>query len=141
MPLFVAIAPIHHDHLFYSPSLAFIYKKHPALCSIIYQELICHRKAPRKVNEGIEPNEGTPAFNKLGSVPVSRRSPEDCSKDVDDTLTWLPKGKAGFEDPTEDFKKIDHLLPNKRNQVPQDRACEIEGVLDWLCNTGFKTSF
>ena len=52
-------------------------------------------------------DEDSPAFNKIGSLPVSRRSPEDRQKDVDNAMTWLRNGKNDSDDPTDEFKKID----------------------------------
>jgi hypothetical protein len=45
-------------------------------------------------NQGTVPigdEEAVPAFNHVGSVPISRRSPEDRQKDVDNVLTWDQK--------------------------------------------------
>ena len=75
-------------------------------------------------------------FNKVGSVPVARRTPEQRKKDLDDTLNWLRnKGKDDdITDPTGEFRKLDSMLPHRRGQTPEDRARELEGALDWLRN-------
>ena len=48
-------------------------------------------------------------------------------------MTWLRNDKDDSEGPTGQFKKIDQMLPKpKRGQKPEDRAREIEGILDWM---------
>jgi hypothetical protein len=61
-------------------------------------------------------------FDKLPSIPVSRRSPKKRKADVDDVVTWLRNGMSDSEDPTAEFKKIDPMLPKKKGESPQDRA-------------------
>jgi hypothetical protein len=53
---------------------------------------------------------------------------------VDDALTWIGNGEDDLDDPTGDFQKIDQLFPRKLLQKPEDRACNIEGALDWARN-------
>ena len=55
------------------------------------------------------PDEETVPFELLRSIPVSYRSPEERKKDT-----------------TDEFKKIDQLLPKKKTQLPEERAREIE---------------
>jgi hypothetical protein len=75
-------------------------------------------------------------FDKLPSIPVSRRSPEKRKADDDDVITWLRNGMSDSEDPTGEFKKIDQMLPKKKGESPQDRARDIESGLDWCRNKG-----
>ena len=78
-----------------------------------------------------EPN--VPGFEKMPSIPVSKRSPEDRKQDTDDILNWLRKGKPSeLDTPNDEFAKIDQLLPQKKGQSPKDRAKEIESALDWI---------
>ena len=79
-------------------------------------------------------DDDVPAFEKLNFVPVSRRSPEERNKDVDDILDWIRSKKEPSKDPTGEFKKVNQLLPRKWFAKPEDRARDIEGVLDWLRN-------
>ena len=44
--------------------------------------------------------------------------------------------KDDSNDPTGEFKKVDQLLPKKRGQTPEDRARDVEAVLDWMRNKG-----
>jgi hypothetical protein len=44
------------------------------------------------------------------------------------------KKKEEKYDPNGDFRKLDSMLPKKRNQAPESRARQIEGVLDWMRN-------
>merc|ERR1712003_129512 len=75
----------------------------------------------------------TPIMDKLPSVPVKRRSPEDRQKDVDDITDWIRKGRPSDDDsPTNEFATIDQMLPPKKNQSPDDRAKDVEGVLNWM---------
>ena len=41
-----------------------------------------------------------PPIEKLGSIPASRRTPEDREKDIDDIVRWLRNGKDDSYDPT-----------------------------------------
>ena len=45
-----------------------------------------------------------PPIEKLGSIPVSRRTPEDREKDIDDFVRWLRNGKDDSDDPTVLFR-------------------------------------
>ena len=49
-------------------------------------------------------------------------------------LNWLRKGKGSKVDTTGDFAKVEQLLPKKKGQKPEDRAKDIESVLDWMRN-------
>jgi hypothetical protein len=77
-------------------------------------------------------------FNKVPSVPISRRTPEQRAKDLENTLNWLRnKGKDDeVFDPTGEFRKLDSMLPKKNGQTPADRARDIKGALDWMRNNG-----
>lgn len=77
-----------------------------------------------------------PLFTKVGLLPVSRRAPEQRQSDLDKVTSWIRNGKHESQDPTGGFKKIDQLLPRKPGQTPEDRAREVEGVIDWMSNTG-----
>jgi hypothetical protein len=81
-------------------------------------------------------------FEKLGSVPISRRSPEDRLKDQDDVLNWLRQSKSpSFDTPDGTFKKIDQMLPVKKDQTPENRSCDIENALDWMRHNEVSSSF
>jgi len=54
-------------------------------------------------------------------------------KDVDDITDWVRQGKPTEPDgPTGEFERIDQMLPPKKNQSFDDRAKDIEGVLNWM---------
>ena len=91
-------------------------------------------------NIGVKPDEDflPPKFEKLNSVPTSKRTPEQRVKDVDDVMNWMRNGKPEKEDPTGDFERIDQLLPQRKNHTPEDRTRDIEGALDWCRNKGVK---
>merc|ERR1712183_420988 len=58
-------------------------------------------------------------MEKLPSIPVKRRSSEDRQKDVDDITDWIRQGRPSeIDSPTNEFKKIDQILPTKKNQSP-----------------------
>jgi hypothetical protein len=65
---------------------------------------------------------------------------EDREKDLNRTLTWMRNkdDKNFVKDSTSEVRKIDSILPMKPNQSPDDRAEEIEQVLDWLRTEGVK---
>ena len=65
-------------------------------------------------------------IEKSGSIPVSRRTPEDREKDIDDIVRWLRNGKDDSDDPTVEFEKIDQMVSSKPGQKPKDRARDIE---------------
>merc|ERR1712187_1019830 len=76
---------------------------------------------------------GPSSMDKLPSVPVARRSPEDRQKDVDDITDWIRKGRpSDVDSPTNEFATIDQMLPPKKNQSPDDRAKDVEGILNWM---------
>jgi len=86
-------------------------------------------------SDDTDTNEDVPAFNQLRPILMSRRTPaEDRQNDIDDVVIWLRNGKEDSEDPTGKFKKIDQRLPQKRLQILEDRAKNIEGVMDWARN-------
>ena len=67
-------------------------------------------------------NESVPSFkkfDKVGSVPITRRSPPERQKDLDDILS----GKDDSDDPTGEFEKIDQMVP-----VRQERSLRIAPV-------------
>merc|ERR1719197_1913392 len=78
--------------------------------------------------------EDTPGrFDKLNSLPINRRSPEDRERDVDAITDWIRQGKPTEPDsPTSEFQKVDQILPPKKKQSPEDRAKDIEGILNWM---------
>jgi len=89
-------------------------------------------------NMGFEPEDEVPVLNKNGSVPVSRRSPEERNSEIQLITNWLRNGSPSSEDPNGNFKRVDQMLPKKKRQSPEDRARQIEGVLDWMHNAGVK---
>lgn len=78
-------------------------------------------------------DETTRNLRKVGSVPISVRTPEQRIKDQQDALNWLRHQGMNDKiiDPTGEFKKMNSLLPKKRGQSKSDRAKEIEQALDW----------
>jgi hypothetical protein len=94
----------------------------------------------RMRNNGVFPHDedAVENFNNLPSFSVSRRTPEQRAKDLENTLNLLRnKGKDDDgNDPTGEFRMLDSMLPKKRGQTPVDRARDIEGVLDWMRNNG-----
>ncbi|MGK3734880.1 MAG: hypothetical protein ACI90V_001719, partial [Bacillariaceae sp.] len=79
-----------------------------------------------------------PALSKTGNLPISRRSPEERKKDVNDVLSWIRGDKVSALDPSGVFKKLDHLLPEKKKMSSKNRAREIERTLDWCRSLGVK---
>ena len=78
-----------------------------------------------------------PWFEKMPSIPLSKKSPEDREKVVDDIISWLRAGKPNeLDTPNDEFAKIDQMLPQKKGQSPQDRAKDIESALDWCRERG-----
>jgi hypothetical protein len=53
---------------------------------------------------------------------------------VDNVLTWIRSKKEDSKEPTDEFKKIDQLMPAKRGQPSENRARDIESALDWMRN-------
>merc|ERR1711933_25676 len=84
----------------------------------------------------IAPYENTPgSFEILSHLPVDRRPPKERQSDVDDITDWIRSGKPSEPDSsTGEFERIDQMLPQKKNQKPEDRAKDIEGVLNWMRN-------
>jgi hypothetical protein len=75
-------------------------------------------------NSGVVPDrEGPPGVDKLGSVPVSRRTPEQRSNDAYNVLSRLRNSKDDNDDPTGDLKKDDQLLPPNEKQAGLDEEC------------------
>jgi len=74
----------------------------------------------------------TPPFAKLASIPVTRRTPEDRMNDANDVITWIRRGKDAVDDKTGEFEVLDQLLPKKPLQKPEERARDIECLLDWV---------
>jgi hypothetical protein len=72
------------------------------------------------------------SLDQVGTVSVSQRSPEGRKNDLDAAIHWIRNGKKSFDDLTGNFKKVDQMIPEKINQSPEDRAREIENVLDWM---------
>merc|ERR1712078_211874 len=76
-------------------------------------------------------------FDKLGSLPIARRSPEDRMKEREDIANWIRQSKSPSADtPDGTFKKIDQMLPVKKGQSPESRASDIENALTWCRNQG-----
>ena len=53
-------------------------------------------------------------LNKIESVPIFRRTPDQRMDDFDDIVTWLQNGKDDSDDPTGQLKKIDQMLPKPK---------------------------
>ena len=88
-------------------------------------------------NKGVKPEDDdvpmSEKLDKIESVPIFRCTPDQRMDDVNDIVTWLRNDKDDSEGPTGQFKKIDQMIPKpKRGQKPEDRAREIEGILDWM---------
>jgi hypothetical protein len=83
-------------------------------------------------------DDSIPAFGKVESINANYRSPEERSQDIEKVMNWLRrKGKKDKKyDPTGDFRKIDMLLPKKKNQPLEDRARAIEGAMDYIRHNG-----
>jgi hypothetical protein len=62
-------------------------------------------------NSGMKPvdDASAPRFDKVSSVPVSRRSPEQRQEDLDDIVTWLREGAPDSLDSTGEFKTISQV--------------------------------
>merc|ERR1712032_1340644 len=72
-------------------------------------------------------------LDKLPSILIKRRSPEDRKKDVDDITDWIRQGRpSNMDSPTNEFMTIDQMLPTKKNQNPDVRAKDVESVLNWM---------
>lgn len=82
---------------------------------------------------GVAPGseEPLPPFDSIGSVPVTRRSPEERANQLKNVLNWLRnKGKKDDElDPTGEFRKMDASIPKRKGQSIEDRARDIEGAM------------
>jgi hypothetical protein len=77
----------------------------------------------------------TDKINKLGSIPVSRISPEDRRREVSNVLNWKRAGKpADMDTPDGQYNMLDTLLPVERNQILEQRAREIESIINWCRN-------
>lgn len=64
---------------------------------------------------------------------VATQSPERREKDLHNALNWIRHKRDSMYDPTGEFKRLDSLLPRKRDQsLLDDRARELEGRLDWM---------
>ena len=91
-------------------------------------------------SQGTSPvgDESILSLEKIGTVEMSRRTPGDRALDLEDALNWMRnKGMDDdVNDPTGDFRKLDSMLPRKRDQIPDERAREVEGALDWMRNNG-----
>jgi hypothetical protein len=53
---------------------------------------------------GAAGDDSIPSFYKIGSVPMSRRSPKQRAQDLKDALNWT-RNKGDANDPTGDFRK------------------------------------
>jgi hypothetical protein len=73
-----------------------------------------------------------PPREKIGSLPIAKRTPEQRVADLDNVLNFLRcKGTndAKKHDPSGEFKKLDKLLPRKKGGSVEDRARDIESAL------------
>ena len=59
----------------------------------------------------------SPPIEKLGSIPVSFRTPKYREKDIDNILRWLRNGKDDSDDPTGEFGRSIRWSP-----VSHDRS-------------------
>ena len=57
---------------------------------------------------------------------VATQSPERRGKDLHNALNWIRHKSDPMYDPTGEFKRLDSLLPRKRDQSLEDRARELE---------------
>ena len=69
-------------------------------------------------NKGVKPEDDdvpmSEKLDKIESVLISRRTPDQRMDDVDDIVTWLQNGNDDSDDPTRQFKKIDQMLPKPK---------------------------
>merc|ERR1712183_176251 len=81
----------------------------------------------------VDESEVSSIMNKLPSIPINRRLPENRQKDLDDITEWIRQGRpSNMDSPINEFKTIDQMLPTKKNQSPDDRAKDVESVLNWM---------
>lgn len=82
------------------------------------------------------------SFDKINMATVGRRTPEEQAQDYSNALNWLRNKESGSDylDPNGEFRKLDSLLPVKKNQSPEDRARELSTALDWLRNENVDVS-
>ena len=76
-------------------------------------------------SKGVKPEDDdvpmSEKLDKIESVPISSRIPNQRMDDVDDIVTWLQNGNDDSVDPTRQFKKIDQMHPTtKCDQKPED---------------------
>ena len=68
----------------------------------------------REKEISIEVSDLPAVFSSIGSIPVSRPTPEERQSDLDNALSWIRQGKPADQDISEKFKKIDAFLPTKK---------------------------
>ena len=61
-------------------------------------------------------------LDKIESVPIFGRTPDQRMDDVDDIVTWLQNGKDDSDDPTGQFKKIDQMFPKPKRGQKLERS-------------------
>eukprot|EP00537_Pseudo-nitzschia_pungens_P018785 CAMPEP_0172408076 /NCGR_PEP_ID=MMETSP1061-20121228/75664_1 /TAXON_ID=37318 /ORGANISM="Pseudo-nitzschia pungens, Strain cf. pungens" /LENGTH=1396 /DNA_ID=CAMNT_0013144193 /DNA_START=15 /DNA_END=4201 /DNA_ORIENTATION=- len=86
-------------------------------------------------------NDVSPLFplNDQDSPGLSCRTPEERLDDLERVIQWLRKGRPDDKDTNRcDFKNIDNLLPPVLHESVNERARDIESVLDWCRNHGVK---
>jgi len=95
-------------------------------------------------NKGLAPSDDADGglFEKLGSVPISRRTPEERKGDVDAAMNWMRNPQDEYLDPTGEFTRVDQLLP-KKGQKPEAvpvrlrvllTGCETMEFRQWTTN-------
>eukprot|EP00536_Pseudo-nitzschia_multiseries_P019205 jgi/Psemu1/59493/gm1.59493_g len=84
------------------------------------------------------PDGSTQLFDEIKSVSRIYRTPEQRTEDLEKITNWLRrKGKKDKKyDPGGHFRKLDKLLPTKKNQSLEDRARVLEGALDYIRHSG-----
>ena len=67
-------------------------------------------------------------FSKIGTIPLSARTPEQRVKDLGDALNWVKSSNGDpLLDPSGEFSKIDSMLPKKKGLSHESHARLIEG--------------
>jgi hypothetical protein len=72
--------------------------------------------------------QSSPSFKKLAQELDRTRPVGDRMRDLDRTLTWMRNKDVldDVKDSTSEVRKVNSFLPKKPNQLPDDRAEEIE---------------
>eukprot|EP00934_Nitzschia_sp_Nitz4_P009075 Nitzschia sp. Nitz4//scaffold279_size24496//752//7097//NITZ4_008380-RA/size24496-exonerate_est2genome-gene-0.13-mRNA-1//-1//CDS//3329545391//9065//frame0 len=68
----------------------------------------------------------------VANIPVSRRSPEERTQEISEIVNWIRGGRKSKGVVSDDFRKVDQVLPRLIGQSPESRAHAIESALDWM---------